>query len=266
MSTRRPVRTTFRRSLPVIPDPRTDAELVTAYRSGERSAADVLLGRHQGLVIRAAARVRIPKWMDRDDLQQSGFIAILKCAAASGWNPARVNREGKTSKFSTYAFTAVLNAILREVARQGDVDETGNPELHEDQLPAAEKPEAAPVGTLPRGLSHLAASIAEMILAAGDDERSIGRAAAAHGMSIPQVKALLAAELGVEWKHPGSRPRPTGPEVDGMVTIREAMEEFGLTHSQVVKRLDKGELPHQLIGGLRMIPRAALDAFRPLAA
>jgi RNA polymerase sigma factor (sigma-70 family) len=84
-----------------------DARLASLARRGDAEALKELLRRHRGMVVRTADRFLAPG-IERDDLIQAGMIALARAAAK--WRP----RHESGSRFSTYAFAAVLNDVRHE--------------------------------------------------------------------------------------------------------------------------------------------------------
>lgn len=50
---------------------------------------------------------------------------------------------------------------------------------------------------------------------------------------------------------------------DELLSVTQAAKERGVRHGAIVDLLDRGRLPHQIIGGRRFIRRGDLKAFEP---
>ncbi len=85
----------------------TDAQLCERARAGDSAATDLLVLRHEAMCVNLAQKTGLGS-EDQDDLVQEGRIGIA--LAAKKWNP------DAGSKFSTYAFMAVRNQVLKAVA------------------------------------------------------------------------------------------------------------------------------------------------------
>lgn len=170
-----------------------DADLVARLRAGDGRAADVLLARHRGMVNKLAAKLRVPNYVERDDLKQEGYLAILRSAGPNGWSADKIGPHGKPNKFSTYIYVAVWNAMLREAERQTTGRASADPDVEADTLPQPDRPAPDPADLPP-----LAESLAAMILGDGADPVSLGKAAKLHGLSVHQARRVLAAYLGID--------------------------------------------------------------------
>jgi RNA polymerase sigma factor (sigma-70 family) len=87
----------------------TDAELCEAVRRG-REAHDAIVRRYEALVHKLVNKCFLYGRIDTDELTQAGRLALAK--AAEKWNP------DKGSKFFTYAYTCVNNAVRRAAGEQ----------------------------------------------------------------------------------------------------------------------------------------------------
>lgn len=88
----------------------SDLDLAAAYQAGDRSAAEAIVRRHEGIVRATVSGVRFPASIERDDLLQTGRMALLGAAACKTFDPAK-------SQWTTFAMTVVRRAVWKEVAK-----------------------------------------------------------------------------------------------------------------------------------------------------
>lgn len=177
------------------PDPVLDAEQCCAVRAG-RAAADALVQRHLPMVIKIVSDMNLPPTVDRDDLIQEGMIALTH--AAWKWEP------GRGTKFSTYAFACVLNAVKHAIGREAkraaslNAHTTLSHETREflDTFPTPEPPK------LPEGFREDVEKLPPILkrvilLYFGLDGLALGAGEIAEetGLSVPQVKRAIAMAL-----------------------------------------------------------------------
>lgn len=182
-------------------DEPTDAALVAAHRAGDRDAAGLLVVRHHGLIRKAVKSCgRIPSVVDVDDLISAGQRAIWLCAKAGHWDPAG------GSKFSTYAWVAIHNAVRREIRDQEKAVRglVADADVPEDAPAPAPPPDVAPVlaAVDPLGRRILAGTYG--LSGTPEGAAAIGRRV---GLTAPQVRKLRDAALAAARKKvagPGS--------------------------------------------------------------
>jgi RNA polymerase sigma factor (sigma-70 family) len=175
-------------------DPVMDLEQCAAVRAG-REALSGLVERHRPLVVGLVAEMNLPPQVDRDDLIQEGLIALAK--AAEKFNPTA------GSKFSTYAFVCVRNAVMGACGREANRTTSLNarPLAHEeaeylDLLPAPERPE--PPSGVRDGVNRLPPLlrlVVELHFGLDGEPQPLSEIAARAGLSVPQVRRALALAL-----------------------------------------------------------------------
>lgn len=91
----------------MIPDPRTDEQLVTAAREGDRAATDILLRRYYDR-IHAVCRRIAGSTRDADDAAQEAMIRVVR----------NLDRFDGRAAFSTWLYRVATNAALDELRRR----------------------------------------------------------------------------------------------------------------------------------------------------
>ena len=91
----------------MIADPRTDEQLVTAAREGDRAATDILLRRYYDR-IHAVCRRIAGSTRDADDAAQEAMIRVVR----------NLDRFDGRAAFSTWLYRVATNAALDELRRR----------------------------------------------------------------------------------------------------------------------------------------------------
>lgn len=172
----------------------TDADLC-ARVAGGRAAADALLKRHERLIWACVHRLKLPDFIDRDDLFQAGAVALVH--AAGKWRP------DKGAKFTTYAQPAIWNAIVaaarKEQRKCGSLDSRPADPDGDDVLGSLAAPEPAEVPEwVTEGMGRLSPVLRRVaVLHFGIEGRPMrwGEIAAATGLSVPVAKRALELAL-----------------------------------------------------------------------
>jgi RNA polymerase sigma factor (sigma-70 family) len=168
-------------------NPARDAECCKLVQSG-RDAMSELLERHKGLVHGIVSKMHLQAGVEEDELIQVGLIALTH--AAGKW----VN-DGR-SKFGSYAWTCINNAVRRSAGEQArkasslhqrPLDDSGSEIL--DMLPAPE-PVELPVDVRAR-LERLPVTwrkVLSMRWGLDGEPMGWGEIAAVTGLTVAQAK------------------------------------------------------------------------------
>lgn len=156
-----------------------DVELVRIAREGDRTALEVLCERHRGIVVAAVDSLKPGRQVDRDDLHQAGYLAVIK-SVMLGWNP-----EGG-SKLSTYIYAAVRNAVGRELQKQlAAIHCLLDPGVEAESVAAPEEMEDRPDIT-----DHLP-PLCLCLIASINEPGGLREAAERNGLTVWQARRML---------------------------------------------------------------------------
>ncbi|AWM38720.1 flagellar biosynthesis sigma factor [Gemmata obscuriglobus] len=172
----------------------SDADLCAAVSAG-RAAADALLKRHEKLIWSCVHRLQLPDWVDRDDIFQAGQVALAH--AATKWT------EGAGAKFTTYARTAIWNAVVNESRKQQkkatSFDDRPNDPDGSDLLNTLAAPEPTdPPEWLVKGIGRLSPVLRRVVVlhfGLEGEPRTWGEIASATGMTVAVAKRALELAL-----------------------------------------------------------------------
>lgn len=163
-----------------------DEDLVAAAKAG-RAAIAALIGRHQNIVFKLVGDMHLPSQVDRDDLVQHGLLALAR--AAEKWEP------GRGTKFSSYAWTCVWNALRREAGVETRATEKLHISIGDDGAdePPAREPLELDAGMRERveSLPVLYRTVASLHFGLDGEPMDWGEIATSVCLSIPQAKRAL---------------------------------------------------------------------------
>jgi RNA polymerase sigma factor (sigma-70 family) len=155
-----------------------------------RAAADALIERHKAIVYRIVQDLHLPPQVERDDLIQHGMMALVRAMEKFS--------DGK-SKFITYAWTCVSNAVRRAAGDESrkttslhdrPLDEGGCELL--DLLPAQEPSAVAEAVRERLGkLSPLYRKVVSLHFGLEGEPLGMGEIARRVGLTPPQARRAL---------------------------------------------------------------------------
>jgi RNA polymerase sigma-70 factor (ECF subfamily) len=194
----------------MIPDERTDDELLSGLRSGDEQAFVTLYRRRQGAIYRFARHMSGSASL-AEDITQEVFLTVIRGAA--GYDPAR-------GTFSGYLFGIARKLLLRNgerEARDVPVDEGDGgclPELRVADDPLAEMTRRERLETLARAVSSLPPRYREAIVLCDLEELDYADAAAALGCPVGTVRSRLHRARALLLEKLAGRPKAEPPLVD----------------------------------------------------
>lgn len=102
----------------------TNEQLIKAYRKGDKTALEQIILQNKGFVHRLANYyASMYKGGDKEDLIQEGYIGLMR--AVETYNPRK-------SKFLTYAFYWIRNAMVRAIKKQPTIVSLDEPVAGEE--------------------------------------------------------------------------------------------------------------------------------------
>jgi RNA polymerase sigma-70 factor (ECF subfamily) len=165
---------------------KTDAELVKAFKEGDRGALDLLIARYQGRLYAYLARLSGDRGA-ADDLTQEVFLKVLR----------KLDSYGEREKFSAWLFTLAHHAAMDRFRSDSRRREESLDAAGEDDLPLAgtlASPEPGPEGALE------AAERAGALQAAFDrlspEQREVFLMRHYSGLSFREIAGILGVPIG----------------------------------------------------------------------
>jgi len=167
-----------------------DHALMERIGAGDHEAFQVLVGRHQNVVIGTVAKM-LGNSSDAEDVAQQVFLRI--------WRNAK--RYRPDAKFTTYLFTITRNLVFNETRRRGrkktvSVDEREENSHHlikdsQDRQPDAELLQTELRNAVDDAIAALPEAQRMAVVLRSHDQLPYEEIAVILGLSLPAVKSLL---------------------------------------------------------------------------